>query len=111
MVPSSTTRSRRMPTFAPSSPSTSNQLSKGRFAPPGYLDHIGLEISRPLLHEAFYQTYGLNLRDVIGDQATATKIYRKGVRHFLPNIAEAEAILHKKRFPQDTQSDEFGRLR
>ena len=88
-----------------------NQLSKGRFAPPGYLDHIGLEISHPLLREAFYQTYGLNLRDVIGDQATALNIYRKGVRHFLPNIAEAEAILHKKSFPQDTPSDEFGRLR
>jgi hypothetical protein len=85
-----------------------NQLSKGRFAPPGYLEHVGLAIPLPLLRATFYETYGIKLHS---DQATAVKIYRRAVRHFLPNIAEAEAILHKKGFPQDTPSDEFDQLR
>lgn len=88
-----------------------NQLSKGRFAPRGYLQHIGLAIAPGLLAKAFYQTYGLNLRDIIGDKENALQVYRQGVRHFIPNIAEAEVILHKKGFPEDPPSDDLEQLR
>jgi hypothetical protein len=88
-----------------------NQLSKGRFAPAGYLQHVGLYVSPLLLRTAFNETYGLKLRDIVGDGATALSVYRRSVRHFLPNIAEAEAILHRKSFPNDTPGDDFDQLR
>jgi len=88
-----------------------NQLSKGRFAPSHYLGHVGLEISRPLLRTAFYETYGLNLSEVIGSKETSLRIYRGGVRSFIPNIARAETILHKNRFPTDTPSDDLTKLK
>ena len=64
-----------------------NQLSKRHFAPYSYLKYVGLEISRPLLRTAFYETYGLNLSDIIGTKETSIRIYRYGVRRFLPDLA------------------------
>jgi Zinc dependent phospholipase C len=88
-----------------------NQLSKGRFAPSHYLGHVGLEIPRPLLHTAFYETYGLNLPDIIGSKETSLRTYRRGVRSFIPDIARAETILHKKSLPTDTPSDDLTQLK
>jgi hypothetical protein len=88
-----------------------NQLSKDRFAPAGYLEHVGLNVPGPLLRTAFYETYGLNLPDIIGSKETSLRIYRRGVRHFIPNIAGALAILHKNSFPVDTSNEDFIQLR
>ena len=87
-----------------------NQLSKRRFAPSAYLKYVGLEVPRPLLRKAFFETYGLNLPDIIGTKETSIRIYRNAVRSFLPNIARAETILHKKSFPADTPSPDLDDL-
>ena len=88
-----------------------NQLSKRRFAPYNYLKYVGLEIPRPLLRKAFYETYGLNLSDIIGTEENSIRIYRYGVRSFLPNLAVAETLLHQNNFPKDAPSDDFNQLR
>ncbi len=64
----------------------------------------------PLLRKAFFETYGLRLPDIIGSRDTSIRIYRYAVRRFLPNIARAETILHKKNFPADTPSPDFDAL-
>ena len=84
-----------------------NQLSKLRFAPSAYTRFVGLEVPLPLLRKAFFETYGLKLPDVIGTKDTSIRIYRFAVRRFLPDIARAETILHKKRFPADVPSPDF----
>jgi hypothetical protein len=88
-----------------------NQLSKRRFAPYEYLKFVGLEVPRPLLRKAFFETYGINLPDIIGSKETSIRIYRYGVRKFIPNIARAETILHKKNFPADTPSSDFDEIK
>ncbi|HEY6412417.1 MAG TPA: zinc dependent phospholipase C family protein [Edaphobacter sp.] len=88
-----------------------NQLSKGRFAPSAYLDHVGLEVPMPLLRTAFYETYGLSLPDIVGSRETSIRIYRNAVRRFLPNIARAQTILHKNSFPADSSNEDFIQLR
>jgi Zinc dependent phospholipase C len=88
-----------------------NQLSKRRFAPSAYLKYVGLEIPRPLLRKAFFQTYGINLPDIIGTKETSIRVYRHGVRTFIPNIARAETLLHKKNFPEDVPSPDLDTLR
>ena len=88
-----------------------NQLSKRRFAPSGYLKYVGLEIPRPLLRKAFFETYGINLPDIIGTKETSIRVYRYGVRQFIPNIARAETLLHKKNFPEDIPSPDLDTLR
>jgi hypothetical protein len=62
------------------------------------------------LRKAFFETYGLNLPDIIGTKETSIRIYRNAIRSFLPNIARAETILHKKSFPADTPSPDLDDL-
>ncbi len=88
-----------------------NQLSKLRFAPYGYLKFVGLNISNDLIRRAFFETYGLKLSDIIGSKETAIRVYRHSVRSFIPNIARAETILHKKNFPADVPSPELYEVR
>jgi len=84
-----------------------NQLSKRRLAPSAYLDHVGLEVSMPLLERAFFETYGLHLRNMDIDRRAAEISYRRSVRNFIPSIARAEVYLHRKGFPEDAQGPEF----
>jgi hypothetical protein len=62
------------------------------------------------LRKAFFETYGLNLPDIIGTKETSIRVYRYAVRRFLPNIARAETILHKKNFPSDMPSPDLDEL-
>ncbi len=87
-----------------------DQLSKLRFAPSGYLEHVGLEIPTPLLTRAFYETYGLRLRNLIGTRTAALRTYRFAARHFIPDIARAETLLHKDSFPADASGPELDRF-
>jgi hypothetical protein len=87
-----------------------NQLSKRRFAPSDYTKFVGLEVPMTLLRKAFFETYGLRLPDIIGSKDTSIRVYRYAVRRFLPNIARAETILHKKNFPADTPSPDLDAL-
>ena len=87
-----------------------NQLSKRRFAPAAYLKHIGLRVPMRLFEEAFYETYGLRLQTMGVDRRAAVDSYRWSVRTFLPDFAYAEALLHRKSFPEDLPSPEFDKF-
>jgi hypothetical protein len=87
-----------------------NQLSKRRFAPSAYLQHIGLSVPMPLLERAFYETYGLPLRTMGVDRRAAVDSYRWSVRNFIPDFAHAEVLLHRKGFPDDLPSAEFDKF-
>ena len=83
------------------------QLSKHRLAPTAYLEFIGLRVSQRLLQEAFFQTYGLSLRSVLGPEAPAIRSYGTAVRHFLPSFAHAETVIHREDFLPDVPNAEF----
>ncbi len=88
-----------------------NQISKRRFAPSAYLEHVGLKVSGDLLERAVAETYGLRLQDALGrERRAAIRGYRFSVRRFLPRIAYAETVLHRSRFPPDTPGPELDRL-
>jgi hypothetical protein len=86
-------------------------ISKSRFAPAAYLRYIGLEVPMPLLRRAFFETYGLDLHEVIGERRPVLRGYRFAVRSFLPRIAYAEVILHKNRMPPDVPGESFDLLK
>ena len=83
-----------------------DQLSKRRIAPSAYLEHVGLKVPVRLLEQAFYETYGLHLRSNLVQMASI-RTYRWSVRTFLPDIAFAEVVLHRKDFPTDTAGPEL----
>ncbi len=76
-----------------------NQISKRHFAPSAYLKHVGLEVPIPLVRRAFFQTYGIDLYDIIGYRRPVLTGYHFAIRSFLPRIAYAEVVLHKNSFP------------
>jgi hypothetical protein len=86
-------------------------ISKSRFAPAAYLRHIGLEVPMPLLRRAFFETYGLDLQEIIGKKRPVLRGYRFAVRSFLPRIAYAEVVLHKNRMPPDITGEPFDLLK
>lgn len=84
-----------------------DQLSKRRIAPSAYWNYVGLKVPIRLLEQAFYETYGLKLGTMVLNQTAAVQTYRWAVRSFLPRIAYAEVVLHRKSFPADTPGTQF----
>ena len=84
-----------------------NQAAKLRLAPAAYVNAVGLEVPREQLAAAFYETYGIPLREIINGPLPAMKTFRFGARSFLPNFTYAEAVLHKGQFPADTHGPEL----
>ena len=88
-----------------------NGIGKRRFAPSAYLRHVGLKVPGDLLRRSFYETYGLDESRSIGRHREVEGIYRFAVRSFLPRIAYAETLLHKKNMPDDKPGEPFDAFR
>lgn len=84
-----------------------DQLGHARFAPAAYLRHVGFRVPRALLERAFYDTYGISLHSVLGNEAANFDSYAWAVREFLPRFAYAEVLLHRKSFPADSNLPDF----
>jgi hypothetical protein len=84
-----------------------DQASKLRLAPAAYVQDVGLEVPREQLAAAFYETYGIPLRQIISGPLPAMKTFRFGGRSFLPKFTYAEAVLHKGGFPADARGPEL----
>jgi Zinc dependent phospholipase C len=88
-----------------------DQLSQARFAPTAYLRSVGMHVSRRLMEQAFYQTYGLKLHSVLGNERAAFRSYESSVRSLLTRVAYAEVLLHRGRFPSDAETPEFQKFK
>ena len=79
-----------------------NEIAKSRFAPVHYLRHVGLEVPTKQLALAFYQTYGLR-EDFSDTRHSRINVgaYRFAVHRFIPRIAYATTLLHRKHEPAD----------
>jgi hypothetical protein len=85
-----------------------DQAAKLRLAPAAYVRDIGLDVPpREQLAAAFYETYGIPLREIVSGLLPAMKTFRFGGRSFLPHFTYAEAVLHKRQFPADTPGPEL----
>ncbi|MGA7885388.1 MAG: zinc dependent phospholipase C family protein [Acidobacteriaceae bacterium] len=84
-----------------------DQVSQGRFAPLGYLRHVGFRVPKRLLNQAFYDTYGITLRSVLGEEFGVLRSYKWSVRQFLPRVAYAEVLLHRRDMPPDPDTPAF----
>jgi len=84
-----------------------DQITAHRFAPQRYLDVIGFKVPRRLLRVAFRETYGLELREVLGREFPAVRSYRSSARRFIPLLAYSETVIHKHHFKQDAPGADF----
>lgn len=89
-----------------------NELAHHRMAPFRYQKHIGLEVPVKQLALAYYQTYGLT-EDFSSTHGRRFNVdaYRSAVRAFIPRVARALTILHRKVEPPDPTNAEIVELR
>jgi hypothetical protein len=83
-----------------------DEIANHRFAPVGYLRHVGLEVPTKQLALAFYQTYGLRV-DFTQTRHHRVNVsdYRWAVHRFIPRIAYSTTLLHRNHEPADVASD------
>jgi hypothetical protein len=88
-----------------------NDIAHGRLAPVHYLRHVGLEVPTQQVSIAFYQTYGLpeDFRTHRGARINV-RAYRFAVHSFIPRIAYALNLLHRRHEPVDLQNADLQQL-
>src|SRR5262249_14938208 len=77
------------------------QVARGRYAPQGYHDFIGFEVSRDVLDRAFFATYGLNLKDIFAAEDLAFGSYRHAVSSLIPTATKTAWKLKKDKIGAD----------
>ena len=79
-----------------------DQIAHHRMAPLGYSRHIGIRVPVHQLALAFYETYGLTEDfDVRKGRKFNMKAYRFATRTFIPRVAYAVTLLHRKQEPAE----------
>jgi hypothetical protein len=71
------------------------------YAPDGYHDFIGFEVSQELLDRAFAQIYGMQLKDILVDEDKALNSYRHAVSKTIPTATKVAWSLKKDEIEAD----------
>jgi hypothetical protein len=77
------------------------QVARGHYAPEGYHDFIGFEVSKDLLDRAFQKTYGLRLKDLFRSLDLALGTYRFSVNSALPTMTKTAWTLKADQIAED----------
>jgi hypothetical protein len=77
------------------------EVAHESYAPDGYHDLIGFEVSQELLERAFEETYGLKLKDVLLDEDKALNSYRHAVSKTIPTATKVAWSLKKDEIEAD----------
>ena len=95
------------------------QVAKNRYTSDQYHDRIGFQVSRPLLEQAFQETYGLRLEEVLTDVDLAIGTFRRAISQVIPEMTRAalteyhpeelkeKPSLNKKRFMYNLSRAEY----
>ncbi|HET9995402.1 MAG TPA: zinc dependent phospholipase C family protein [Candidatus Acidoferrum sp.] len=77
------------------------EIARERYAPDSYHDFIGFEVSRAVLDQAFRETYGLELKDVLVNEDQALTSYRHDVSKLIPKATRIAWHLKKDEIKDD----------
>ena len=77
------------------------QVAFSRYAPYEYRKEIGFRVSRTVLERAYYETYGLKVRNILGPLRPAMDSYRVAVRWIIPVFASATIVNVRRHLPPD----------
>jgi hypothetical protein len=77
------------------------EIARERYAPDSYHDFIGFEVSRPVLDQAFRETYGLELKDVLVNEDQALQSYRRDVSKLIPKATRIAWTLKQDEIKDD----------
>jgi hypothetical protein len=82
-----------------------DQVAKGNYAPHAYHDHIGFEVSKPVLERAFERTYSLPISSVFFSVDLALGSYRHAVADVIPRMTKVAWHLKKNEIQHSNPSE------
>ena len=62
------------------------EVAQGHYSQQDYHDFIGFQVAKPLLEQAFRETYGLEMSDIIKREDLAISVYRNAVSNLIPKF-------------------------
>jgi len=77
------------------------EIARERYAPESYHDFIGFEVSQSVLDQAFRETYGLELKDVLVSEEKVLNSYRRDVSKLIPKATRIAWHLKKDEIKDD----------
>ena len=77
------------------------EVARERYAPDGYHDFIGFEVARRVLDQAFQETYGLELKDLLVSEEKAINSFRHDVSTLIPKATRIAWHLKKDEIKDD----------
>jgi hypothetical protein len=83
-----------------------DQITQRRFAPLGYLRHIGMNVSTRQLALAFYETYGITEDFTRRGSTFNIDLYRMATRKLIPRAAYALTLIHRSQEPPDPDNSD-----
>jgi Zinc dependent phospholipase C len=87
------------------------EVAHESYAPDGYHDLIGFEVSQEVLERAFEETYGLKLKDVLLDEDKALNSFRHAVSKTIPTATKVAWSLKKDEIEAELPSITKSRFR
>jgi hypothetical protein len=75
-------------------------VARGKYAPEGYHDFIGFQVSKPLMERAFQETYAISLNSLFKDLDLALGTFRFTVSQVIPEMTKAAWSAKKKQIQQ-----------
>ena len=77
------------------------EVAQESYAPDGYHDFIGFEVSQPVLNQAFRETYGLEMKDILFNETKVLNSYRRAVSKTIPKATKIAWTLKKDEIKGD----------
>jgi hypothetical protein len=82
------------------------QVAKNRYTSDRYHDFIGFEVSKPVLERAFVQTYGLQLKDVLGKEDMSIGTFRRAISKIIPEMTRVALLNRRADLVPDTPNSD-----
>ena len=80
------------------------EVAHGRYSQDNYRDFIGFQVAKPLLEQAFQETYGFKLTDIMKHEDLAISTYRKAVSSIVPEMTRVALVNYKKQIAAENPS-------
>jgi hypothetical protein len=78
------------------------QVAKNRYTSDRFHDFIGFEVSQPVLERAFVKTYGLQLKDVLGNEDMSIGTFRRAISTVIPEMTRVALLNRRADLVRDT---------
>ena len=76
------------------------EVAQGHYSQQNYRDFVGFQVAKPLMNQAFEETYGIPVTEVLKHEDLAIGSYRRAVSSLIPEMTKIAFVRYKKEIQQ-----------